>query len=282
LPADVNDDAILYLDFDEGGAADTDAKPELTYTADTGDLDDTAFPANALADIANGDLTETDKAAPTVITVAGEVDGTIDAGNIQSGEVLTFTFSEAVTVTGSSLDENDIVATYDGTNPVTTSGTAFDGVELTFAQGAGDTMTVTFGADTTSSDGATYAGSVQQGKWNSSADFNLASGIVAGQIKGVAENLPAVPNDTDVNSTNFDDQTQPTFVSGVTTDSDDDGYLNVIKLMFSEKLTVDATYDEEDITILTVHNGAGAQDLATNNAIITAFAVDGTKRSSCC
>lgn len=80
---DVEDNNVIYITFDEGGAVDTDAKPELTYTA--GDLTD--LMGNKLANVANGDVTEVDMAAPVYVSV-----NTV----LASGPV-TLTFSEPVT-----------------------------------------------------------------------------------------------------------------------------------------------------------------------------------------
>ena len=87
--ADTADDACIYLKFDESGAADSGAKPDMTTTATPGLQ--TVSGAINVGQISTGTSTETDGAKPVLLTATG----------IEGSTSLLVTFSEPVyTTTG--------------------------------------------------------------------------------------------------------------------------------------------------------------------------------------
>jgi hypothetical protein len=70
--ADTNNDNIIYVKFDESGASDSGAKPDLTTTATPGLQD---IFGNTIAQVITATVTELDKALP-VITAATSLDNT--------------------------------------------------------------------------------------------------------------------------------------------------------------------------------------------------------------
>jgi hypothetical protein len=264
LPADTNDDNILYLSFTEG-SADTDAKPQLTYIAATGLLTDLAYPANALANIIDGGLTETDKAAPVLISAAST--NILQAGNVKAASAITLTFSESVTATSAAFT---LTTKRDGSEtPVAYTQASFDGTTASIDNGSATTRTLTIAATTTGSNPAfTMGESQKQGYWTTGAQFKFAA-VGAGTIKDAA-NLDVNTSGAYV-SLSAEDGTAPVTVKVVGYDDGslsgtaNDGKLDKIEMYFNEALTSD-TYEITDFTTLTVNNGAGAQTLTLTSA----------------
>ncbi len=90
--ADTANDTVLYLEFTEVSSGyDTGVKPDLTTSATPGLLDTVTTNPNPLAPVGTTDLTETDGAAPAIVSASG----------ITGTDLVSITFSEIVDANGS-------------------------------------------------------------------------------------------------------------------------------------------------------------------------------------
>ena len=303
---------VVYIT--ESGAVDSDALPDLLYTA-LGDSNLIDMNDYALASIATADVVETDGAPPVVIaasTVDDDNDGFLDGIELQFSETVTADSAKveealaleevvnAIDFAGIDIDgatdtwtfvgasnggegdwdtdalpyimigadsgiedaaDNVIVAidsvlvtVVDGAAPViakaigqkegtsimvTFSEAVLDGgaailaaTDIEFINLAGDsTGTITISSVSTSSDSINFILTTSATLSSDNVDNdNIA--IVAGNVKDIA----IVPVAGYVDSVGIADPDTPTLVSATTMDVDMDGYIDNIKLVFSEDL----------------------------------------------
>jgi hypothetical protein len=136
--ADAVGNNVLYIIFDEGGGANTGVTNQnITWTGASATIKDLVTPtANQAGDLAGGDITEADGAAPVIVAAAtGEEDATINGidHNIDGYlDKLVLTYSESVNVgdaigvqfdvantAGNVLDAEYVAGADDGDNTVT-------------------------------------------------------------------------------------------------------------------------------------------------------------------
>ncbi|MBN1621957.1 MAG: fibronectin type III domain-containing protein [Endomicrobiales bacterium] len=88
---DVEDDNDIYIRFDESGGADTGETPQLTYSASTGKLE--SMSGFALGTIDENDVTELDRAMPVILSAEAS-DGSGGLPGIQENDKVLLIFSE--------------------------------------------------------------------------------------------------------------------------------------------------------------------------------------------
>jgi hypothetical protein len=203
--SDVADNNVIYITFTEGGASDSDAVPNLTYTAGTAtDLAD-----NALA--TNGPTASTDKAKP-VITAVREFDMNAD-GSIDE---TMLTYSEAISDASITVANFTIGGT---TADAKMAATSTNGVDTNAADDATITIKVTAGVSGTEKKAVVYTA-------GTTADMSVGANV------GVTQTFIA----GDVT-----DSAKPIITSATLKDIDTNGKIDRVDTVWSENLTLDAT-----------------------------------------
>ena len=236
LPADIVDDNILYLGFTEPGTFDTSAKPELTYTAATGSLDDLASPANALANVANGDLAETDKAAPVVLLTNAATKSNPNTPTANGYTLnITIKYSEDISISTSDKLEFTVLNTANAPVTISASSETTDTLTLTLAQSS---------PNNTDQMSVAYSGT------------SITDGINAAT--------------TTFLDTHITDDVDPYIIGSEYRDETGDGTVDQVRLTFSEPITYSAfengdwTETANGITGLDVTDGTATASTTLN------------------
>ncbi|MFH1415144.1 MAG: Ig-like domain-containing protein [Elusimicrobiota bacterium] len=214
---DTADDTDIYLSFNEGGAYDSDIKPQVLYSSTTGDLAD-VDDFTKLLDIATTTITETDGASPIVYSATASDDSGGGPG-IQAGDKIKLYFSESVdnppAITAGNID-SVLKSTFTVSTWTWTDGNGFIGAaEWTSAN---TILTITLSA----------GGGVP----TVSTLFEILTDTFS--FKDTAGN---VSSHTVVIGGGFGiDTTSPTIISRETGDLDSDGYIDVVYIVFSENI----------------------------------------------
>ncbi|MDD4412630.1 MAG: fibronectin type III domain-containing protein [Patescibacteria group bacterium] len=200
---DVANNNVIYITFTEGGASDTNAIPNVTYTA--GALTDLAD--NALA--SNGPTASTDLAKP-VITIANWLDqdanGTIDR--------VTLTFSEAV----------DFTDTGDGFGAILLNdGSAITIDNADYSNTNQTTLTLNFTGDAVASTAITGL-TVTYSDAGSNSILDRAAAPLEVLNGDVAES--------------YTDGAKPVFKTSTTADNDGNGTVDQAVIVYSEPVTI--------------------------------------------
>ncbi len=163
--------------------------------------------------------TATDGAAPVLMSVSSNKQ--ISGGNLQSGTILTMTYSENVSKNAALVDSDFVV----------TNGTWAGGVSTVYASGGGNLITATVSSETTTK------------TWTGTPTFNRSGSPLtnANAIEDSTGN-DAVANVTAPSITGITDTTPPTITAISTMDDNNDGKLDAIKVTFSENID-DSTFD---------------------------------------
>lgn len=223
VTADVDDDNVVWIKFDEKTTYDTDAKPQISTSSSTFKDKATApGPNNLVAVISTGaesnNVTETDKAAPVLYQAIGQVASTN----------LRIFFSEPVSSTSgaagvalSGVQGTDL--TYINNSNVGTNATALSGAATTDL-GSAKSWLITTDVNMTVADVTTDRLSV------------AATAIYDNGLTNAAVNL------LNAVSITIDDVLSPSVVSIRFFDLDSDGKLDWARVEFSEAVN-DATID---------------------------------------
>jgi hypothetical protein len=252
------------------GIANTSTTIDPTYAVGgAGQIDEAAATNSEMANAET--VTGVDGAAPVLVSAVST--NILQAGNVIGASTVTLTYSENVTSTGATFT---LQTKRDGAEAIQGyTNAAFDGTTAAIANDAGgDTdLTLTITGATTGNDAVTYSmGSSQtQGYWTNGATlyFSAASGIA---------DQAGVPNSLNIASTtgvsiSAEDSTAPTAVSMLAYDdgtgdgSIGDGQIDRVVIYFNEAMEDGGNIDETDITVLTVHDGTGAQNIQDDIAL---------------
>jgi len=201
---DVANDNVIYITFTEGGTSDSNATPNVTYTAGT--LTDLAD--NALA--SNGPTAAADLAKP-VITTSQWLDATGD-GNIDR---VTLTFSEQVDITD--------------------TGAGFGAIFLS----DGSAITID-DADYTASDTTTLTLNFTGDPITGTAITGLTVTYSDAGTNTILDNATGTPNEIangDVAET-YTDGALPVFLSSTTADLDGNGTVDQATIVYSEHVSI--------------------------------------------
>ncbi|MBN2406173.1 MAG: Ig-like domain-containing protein, partial [Elusimicrobia bacterium] len=208
---DTADDCDIYIRFDEGGTSDTDIVPDLTYDKATGGLRN--LKGHYLQDVGSGDLSESDGAAPAVISATGN-DSSGGGPGIQTGDQVQLIFSEstnAPSITKSNINSVLAVTGYtwlDGSGNIDSASWNPSNVLTVTLSAYSGVPTVTVGVTTITCNGLT----IKDSHGNAAA-----SSIVLGGNFG-ADSIP------------------PVIELRETQDLDSDGYIDAVHIEFSENV----------------------------------------------
>lgn len=170
-------DAVFRVTFTEGGAADTDAVPQVRIVSN-GSLADSATGTELVA-IEGAASTPDDGAAPVLVAAAWT---DVDGNGVDAGDTVLLTFSEALVDVGGGLVTGDL------TLPVTG-----DGWGTSSIAGSGTTRTVTLGGTPALTPGGTFSAlATTDGKPSGVA---LGSGAHGGDAAGNGGNTAAAAID---------------------------------------------------------------------------------------
>ncbi|HRY29076.1 MAG TPA: Ig-like domain-containing protein [Elusimicrobiota bacterium] len=225
--ADTADDADIYLRFAEGTTGDTGQTPDLTYSSSTGAM--FTLSGYRLLNVASGDVTETDKAAPQMLSATAS-DASGGGGGIQAGDVVQIIFSENTTsplLTSANINAvlslSSAHTWLDASNALGSAVWEQPNILTVTLSAAGGPPTVAVG-DTLTLDGAT--------------------------VKDAANNVSA--GSRAVGGDFGSDSTPPVIASRETADLDSDGWIDAIHVTFNEKIldssVTAADFDVADVT----------------------------------
>ncbi|MEW6201994.1 MAG: hypothetical protein AB1546_08465, partial [bacterium] len=193
-----------------------------------------------------------DNAVPVVMSVSSN--NQIAGGNLISGTIFTITLSENVIVTGGNVTAADFAVT---------GGSWHGGASVTYADGAGNTMTATLSSPTNTNN------------WTGAATFDRSGGALTNpnSIEDTAGNDAIANGVTNPTITGIADTTAPSISSISTMDDDKDGRLDAIKVTFSENVD-DSTFTSTGWSITgglvfsgSLLNPASESDTADDNII---------------
>ncbi len=256
--ADTVDDAVVYLQFTEGGVVDTGAKPDMTTTASPGLQN---LSATTIGQIFTGTLTEADRALPVAIS------GTATT----SAAALTVAFSEAV---------------YGAIGvPACGSGGELDASDLNYTNvsGSGVASLGSMGADSCASDAGFSA------IFNGNTIFTTGDNATD-TIAATATIFDAADNTGNTTATAISVTAGPTITSVEQYDTNQNGSIDQLKIVFSIAMA-DSTIADADAmqfamggtALQLVDSGTGGtgtisapnDDSATaNDTIVTIFTDD--------
>jgi len=220
-PADDTDTNVLYLLF-TAGSADTDATPDLTYSGSA--VKDIASPANSLAEVVTGTVTEVDKAKPVVLLTDGATKSNPNSSADEHTLSITIKYSEDVS--GSTLTDTDFTVLNSNNQQVDISTTSI----------STDTITLTLDqADT---------------------DNNTDQMSVAYTASSVTDGTNNADTFTDTVVT---DAVEPVMTAQEYRDNDDNGQVDQVRLTFSEKITY-SSYEDADWSVTA--NGITSLDVS--------------------